>query len=183
MRRQTKRWSPAEDQIVRQFYADKNDQFLTFALPGRTPDAICQRAAGMGIRKSKASRSEAYRRAYLRQIEKNGTHPGKSIRPIGSTHQKGRYILIKVADPDVWKPLHRHVWEQAHGPVPEGMIVAAKDGNVRNAVLENLCLRTPAEHQLRSNHNYRDLPEELVDVLHLQNEIRKAIKRKKGNEK
>ena len=91
--------------------------------------------------------------------------------------------MVKIAQPDVWKPLHTHVWELANGPVPEGMIVAAKDGNVRNTDLANLCLRTFAENQLRRNTHYRDLPEELIDILHLQNEIKKTIKRKRSNEK
>ena len=93
-------------------------------------------------------------------------------------HRKGRYILVKVAQPDVWKPLHTHAWEQANGPVPEGMIVAAKDGNVQNIELDNLCLRTLSENQVRRHAKHKDLPEELIDILHLQNEIKKEIKRR-----
>lgn len=63
------------------------------------------------------------------------------------------------------------------------MIVAAKDGNVRNTELDNLCLRTFSENQLRRNKHYKDLPEEIVDILHLQNELKKEIKRKTRNEK
>ncbi|XBG31085.1 HNH endonuclease [Pseudomonas sp. 13.2] len=60
------------------------------------------------------------------------------------------------------------------------MIVAAKDGNVQNVNLDNLCLRTRAEHQLRNNHHYRGLPEEIVDILHLQNELKKEIRGRLG---
>jgi len=100
-------------------------------------------------------------------------------KPIGSIHKKGKWSRIKIAQPDVWKPLHVYVWELKNGPVPDGMIVAAKDGNASNVDIENLCIRSKAEHQLKRNKNYRNLPEELVEVLFLRNEIKKTIKRKK----
>lgn len=181
--RAVKRWSEEEDALVRQFYETGGNSYMLSLLPGRTISAICQRAKWMGIRKSAAHRAESSRKAFFEAWEKRGKPPGQPPRPIGAVHRKGRYILVKVAQPDVWKPLHIHVWEQVNGPVPEGMIVAAKDGNVRNAELENLCLRTFAENQLRRNQHYKDLPEEIVDILHLQNEIKKTIKRKRRNEK
>ncbi|KPC13621.1 Uncharacterized protein AC503_3280 [Pseudomonas syringae pv. maculicola] len=92
-------------------------------------------------------------------------------------------MLIKLGQPDIWKGLHIHAWELVNGPVPDGHIVAAKDGNRKNISLENLCLRTISEHVVKTCPNYQHLPDELVDVLHLQNEIRKTIKRKRGNEK
>lgn len=41
---------------------------------------------------------------------------------------------------------HRWVWEQAHGPIPPGMIVHHVDGDRRNNDLGNLRLMTHAEH-------------------------------------
>lgn len=178
-----KRWTEAEDALLRQFYPSKTNKQLCVLLPGRTKTAITLRAAGFGITKTKEHRSAVSRQTFLTTCEALGIQPGQQPRPIGATHRKGRYILIKVAQPDVWTPLHTHVWEQANGPVPEGMIVAAKDGNVRNTILENLCLRTFSENQLRRNKHYKDLPEEIVDILHLQNELKKEIKRKTRNEK
>ncbi|RJX81298.1 HNH endonuclease signature motif containing protein [Pseudomonas sp. LS-2] len=152
-------------------------------LPGRTETAICQRAMGMGIAKSHESRSASSRRSFLALCERRGAKPGMQPRPVGATHKKGRYTMVKVAQPDVWKPLHIHTWEEANGPVPEGMQVWAKDGNPRNVALENLTLSTLAEIHLRTNFNYRGLPDEVLDILHLQNEIKKTIKRKRRNEK
>ncbi len=183
MSRMVKRWTPEEDALVQRFYSDKPNSFMASILPGRTRTSIVQRAKSMGISKSAQQRSDMARRSFLAYCASRGVSPGQQPRPIGATHRKGRYILIKVDQPDVWKPLHTYVWEQANGPVPEGMIVAAKDGNVRNAVLDNLCLRTFSENQLRRNKHYRHLPDEIVDILHLQNEIKKTIKRKLGNEK
>jgi len=178
-----KPWTEAEDALVKAFYPDNGPEFMAVILPDRTYDAVTQRAAGKRIRKTHQYRSEVSRRTFLETCEALGVAPGQAPRSIGSTHRKGRYILVKIAQPDVWKPLHTHVWEQENGPVPEGMIVAAKDGNTRNAVLENLCLRTFAENQLRRNKHYKDLPEQIVDILHLQNELRKTIKKRVNHEK
>lgn len=42
---------------------------------------------------------------------------------------------------------HRHVWEEAHGPIPDGYVVHHVDGNPLNNHLSNLQLVTRAEHQ------------------------------------
>lgn len=178
-----KRWTEAEDAVLRQFYPTRTNKEMLVLLPERTKTAITLRANLFGLSKTEAHRSETHRRIFLAACEARGESPGQDPRPIGATHRKGRYTLIKIAQPDVWKPLHIHTWEQVNGPVPKGMIVAAKDGNVQNVNLDNLCLRTRAEHQLRNNHHYRGLPEEIVDILHLQNELKKEIKRKTRNEK
>ncbi|WP_341522960.1 HNH endonuclease signature motif containing protein [Pseudomonas sp. G.S.17] len=99
-------------------------------------------------------------------------------KPLGSLRHEETRVLIKLGQPDIWKGLHVHAWELANGAVPEGQIVVAKDGNRKNVSLDNLCLRTFSEHCVRTCPNYRDLPEEIVDILHLQNEIKKEIKRK-----
>lgn len=182
-RRTVKRWTEAEDAVLRQCYPTRTNKEMCTLLPGRTKTAITLRANLFGLSKTEAHRSETHRRIFLAACEARGKSPGKDPSPIGATHRKGRYTLIKIAQPDVWKPLHIHTWEQANGQVPEGMIVAAKDGNVQNIELDNLCLRTRAEHQLRNNHHYRGLPEEIVDVLNLQNELKKEIRRKTNREK
>jgi len=49
-----------------------------------------------------------------------------------------RYLRVKVAEPDVWKLAHRHLWEQHHGPIPAGHVVIFKDHNTSNIDIENL---------------------------------------------
>jgi len=62
------------------------------------------------------------------------------------------YIWVKVDDQinakkNVnWKQKQRLIWEQEHGPVPEGMFVTFLDGNRENFDLSNLALITRAEH-------------------------------------
>lgn len=48
---------------------------------------------------------------------------------------------------------HRLVWERAHGPIPDGLLVHHKDDSKRNNDLSNLELMTHAEHS--AHHNQR----------------------------
>lgn len=55
------------------------------------------------------------------------------------------YFRIKVRD-DLpqkwrnWRPLHHVVWEEANGPIPEGMEVMFLNGNRKDVRIENLAL-------------------------------------------
>jgi hypothetical protein len=60
-----------------------------------------------------------------------------------------------------WRPLHRILWEDAHGVPPPGHVVAFKDGNKLNCVLENLELMTLADNA-RRNAMWRKIPKELA---------------------
>lgn len=70
---------------------------------------------------------------------KKGNQP-PSYKPIGSEAVSEGTILIKIDEPNVWVKKHRYVWEQAHGPIPDGMVVRFKDGNRMNVTLDNLLL-------------------------------------------
>lgn len=54
------------------------------------------------------------------------------------------YVYIKV-DNGRLVPKHRYVWEQAHGPIPDGHIVVFRDGDRTNCDLDNLYLTTRTE--------------------------------------
>jgi len=61
-----------------------------------------------------------------------------------------KYIYIKFQNSGIcardWKKKHIWVWEQAHGPVPDGYIIVFLDGNSLNCNLENLCLANDREY-------------------------------------
>ena len=78
---------------------------------------------------------------------KKGQQP-HNARPIGSEvlHADG-YVYIKTASGCV--PKHRYVWEQANGAVPEGYVVAFRDGNRQNCDLTNLYLLSRADNARR----------------------------------
>ncbi|MBA1299356.1 HNH endonuclease [Pseudomonas carnis] len=171
------RWTEAEDATLRSLYPDNNPEVLAQALPGRTYSSLITRAHTLGVGKSQKYLREAGVSSMKLGVERYGKELWE--KPIGATYDNGDRTLVKVASPDVWRPLHNQVWEQANGPIPEGLLVVAKDGNLKNVDLQNLCLRTFSEHVVRCCPNYRHLPEEIVDILHLQNEIKKEIKRRK----
>ena len=60
-----------------------------------------------------------------------------------------RYKKIKIAGRTV--SLHRYVWEQAHGPIPDGHIIHHRNGDRYDNRLENLECLTHREHS--SHHN------------------------------
>jgi len=172
------RWTEQEDETIRKLYADATPETLAQQLPGRTLSSITTRAHLLGVGKSQKYLREVGVASMKLGVERYGKELWE--KPIGSTYDNGDRTLVKVASPDVWRPLHNQVWEQANGQIPEGLLVVAKDGNLKNVDLQNLCLRTFSEHVVRCCPRYRHLPEEMVDILHLQNEIKKEIKRRKS---
>lgn len=66
--------------------------------------------------------------------------------PVGSERVNGDdYVDIKIADPNIWKGKHILVWEEKHGPVPEGHAIIFGDRNNRNFDLDNLICVSRAE--------------------------------------
>ena len=77
---------------------------------------------------------------------------GSSVtaKPIGSETFKGGYWWIKIADNPLpknytgdqrrknWQQKHRVIYENAHGPIPEGHLVVFLDGDRNNFDLDNL---------------------------------------------
>lgn len=84
------------------------------------------------------------------------------------------YVRIKHKGSLVLK--QRVVYEENHGPIPEGMVVTFLDGNRQNFEIENLALITMAENANRNQiHHY---PEELKSVIKTLNKLKKKINEK-----
>lgn len=67
-------------------------------------------------------------------------------KPVGSERiDVDGYTLIKTAEPNIWEPKHKVLWEEKNGKVPEGHVLTFLDGDKRNISLENLALITMAE--------------------------------------
>jgi HNH endonuclease len=45
------------------------------------------------------------------------------------------------------QPMHRKVWEDAHGDIPDGHLIHHIDGDPSNYALENLQMLTYSQHQ------------------------------------
>lgn len=48
------------------------------------------------------------------------------------------YTMVKVAEPNEWRFKHHLVWEEAHGPIPDGYRVIFLDGDKTNCDIGNL---------------------------------------------
>ncbi len=82
---------------------------------------------------------EAQERSRATQF-KPGNMP-KRHRPVGSERvNTDGYIYVKVAEPKMWRPKHRVVWEQEYGPIPKGYAVVFLDGNPLNCAADNLAI-------------------------------------------
>ena len=81
---------------------------------------------------------------------KKGQAP-HNLRPVGYERidKKDGYVFIKVEMGRKMVLKHRWVWEQAHGKIPKGHIIAFRDGNKQNCALENLQMMSLYENGLR----------------------------------
>ena len=81
------------------------------------------------------------------------------------------YIRISKGKFDM---LHRYIWEQHNGPIPEGQIVTFINGDTSDLRIGNLELITREENMLRNTrHNY---PQDLQQAIMALNKLKKAIK-------
>lgn len=96
---------------------------------------------------------------------KKGNIPA-NIRPLASERvdSKDGFILIKVKEYDKntgfhtrFKHKHVHVWEQKNGRVPDGYVVAFKDGDRMNFNIDNLILISRLELLRLNKHGYKKI--------------------------
>lgn len=77
-----------------------------------------------------------------------------------------------------WVPLHVHLWEQANGKLPKGMIVAFKDKDSMHCEIDNLEIITKAENMMRNTiHRY---PDELKQIIKINSKIKRTINEKRS---
>ena len=88
-------------------------------------------------------------------------------RPIGSERVDNHdgYVLVKVAEPKVWRQKHVVVWESVYGKVKKGHIVRFRDNNKLNCAIENLEEVTRGVHLYLNKIGYHQLPDELKPVM------------------
>lgn len=97
------------------------------------------------------------------------------------------YKLVKVSMEgglwDRWAFLHRKVWEDHNGPIPEGMMVTFKDSNRLNCDIDNLVLITRGENAVLTRKHYRfedpDLTMAALATVRLEQAVAKKKKERK----
>lgn len=86
--------------------------------------------------------------------------------PVGTVKKKtDGYIWKKIGEGErEWKQLHRILWEEANGPIPEGHVLIFKNGNKEDVRLENLILVTLEENAVMNRCNLRSRVPELTET-------------------
>lgn len=115
--------------------------------------------------KGKKMPKELYNKAKPTMF-KSGHKPANT-RPVGTIEKRSdTYWWKKISEDKVparrnWKQIHRILWEEANGPVPEGHVIIFKDGNTDNLDLDNLMMVTMQERLLMARHGLfvKDYPE------------------------
>lgn len=120
---------------------------------------------------------------------KKGRKPeeARNYVPIGSYRfSKDGYLERKVTDdPSLWPArrwaaVHRLVWEEAHGKVPKGHMVAFKPG-MRTAVLEEITLDRleciSLAENMRRNSIHTRLPPDVRKLAQLKGQITRQVNR------
>ncbi|MFQ5631441.1 MAG: HNH endonuclease signature motif containing protein, partial [bacterium] len=78
----------------------------------------------------------------------NTKHDGAiTIREHNRTGILYKYIRVALGE---WELLHRHVWAQHHGPVPDSHIVGFKNGDTLDCRIENLYCMSKADNARRN---------------------------------
>lgn len=73
-----------------------------------------------------------------------------------------------------WTPLHRILWEDKHGPLPEGYCLRFIDGDRANCCLENIECITRAENARRNS--IHRLPPDLKAAIQLNGQLKRRIR-------
>lgn len=94
-------------------------------------------------------------------------HDRVERKPIGAERidVKDGYIIVKTADPNIWRHKHKVVWEKAYGPIEAGEVITFLDGDLLNVSLDNLVKITRKELLWLNQNNYKNTPAELRPTL------------------
>lgn len=169
------KWTQEDDDYLRREYSDRPNADLAMWLH-RSVLSIKARANRLGLRKSPEFAEGQKRKNQFKVGQKpfnRGRELKYWMSPEGQIRSsKGRFQpgVLRSDNPNsrknkpigheklysdgyVWiitengrKQKHRHVWEQANGPIPPGYCVKFRDGDVTNCSLDNLYLVSRADH-------------------------------------
>lgn len=88
-----------------------------------------------------------------------GNIPSNHMKVGECTHSTDGYLIQKIQEHGTqrerFKFVHRKVWEEHNGPVPEGKIIGFLDGNKDNCSIENLVLLDCQENLELNRRNLR----------------------------
>ncbi|WP_199885124.1 HNH endonuclease signature motif containing protein [Pseudomonas bohemica] len=150
-----KAWTSEDIDTLKSAYADQPMSTICAAL-GRTDAAIRAKASLLGLRRLDspdiAERHTKHSRHMKNRRLSGIRNPHRA--PVGTDQMHGNRLMRKISDTGDthvdWVPSSRAAWEQAHGKIPNGMVIRLKDGNPSNVSLDNLELLTTSERMSRN---------------------------------
>ena len=191
-----KTWTDEQEQYLIANYATTSNTDLAKILGKNNADRVMAKAFRLGLKKSSEFLSEqrkttgkngqfkkgmtphnkgkklsdATKVKLAKTMFKSGNRPHNTLQVGTETQDKDGYVMVKVAEPNVWQYKH-HV---AYGePVPTGHKVIFLDGNKYNFESDNLQLVSNAE--LMSKNTMYRYPPELVRLLKTLNKLKKRV--------
>lgn len=111
-------------------------------------------------------------------------HVSVNWEPVGTiSRTTDGYLIKKVSDKGLqrerWQFLHRLIWEEANGPIPQGTLITFKDGNKENCSLENLMAIDLAENGHLNKMNARQYGGEIAEAYLLNYRLKTTAKNKR----
>ena len=159
-------------------YTAEHLDFLREQYPKlKLPSLTAAFNAAFALSQSKEKIKSATKRYKIRsgrsgEFVKGHLPKGCAFRPIGFEIIRRGYIEVKVDAPcprtgysPSYRLKHRMVWEQLHGPIPEGHIVCFLDCNRANCEPDNLVLLTQRQHSNLWGLGYNEAPAEIRATL------------------
>ncbi len=123
-----KRWTPADDELLRRTYADTSSTELLKLFPGRPIGSIYQHAASLGLKKSRAYLTDQRREEVRRLREHGQAYRFPKGHVPANKGKKGRPSTGRMAETQFKKGNKPHTW------LPVGTTRFDKDGYLQRKV-------------------------------------------------
>lgn len=140
--RKCKRWSDEEDELLEEMWPQAPIDEIRNALPGRSYNAIKERAISRGI-----TRDPRFSESVRFKPKRIYKHTSEGVVTICDTGGREYCILNKEGKEILY---HRVLWEKENGPIPEGHILRCRSDDTTNPEPENWELITKGEHARRN---------------------------------
>ncbi len=176
-------WSPQEITQLRDYYPIMETGLLANWL-GRSRCAVFNKATQLKLDKSSGlGRNSGRFHSGMRLTWPAGLNrrPGAAIGAEKFMSSRG-YLMRKITSTGNavrdWQKVHRLVWEDANGPVPDGHFVVFRDGDKTNVSIKNLVLLPAADAARRASELYSSYPKEVRMAMRALGKLKKAISEK-----
>lgn len=139
-----KKWTEKELEKLRKLVDIKDDTEIA-AQFGVTKDSLHSILKRHKIHRSRLKNTKLLRFKYKRRTGKHYTHLEKPCK-ICTSHMKSEKGYVWVVRNGRTRALHRVVWEEANGPVPDGMVIRHKCDQPDCCELTHLEIGTPKQN-------------------------------------